>query len=139
MPEASQVLPKPSPHFCQEAKLESGAVKQESHPSQLAGAETGAGGRIRDTHATGMGSIMGASTAGYCVGNLLVEGYDAPWEDASERYPDSLAPPLQVLELFELCKDCPHNLSMLCLYFPCISGFLSCRLVCASVKMQWSK
>lgn len=34
------------------------------------GAETGAGGRIRDTHATGTGSIMGAATAGYCVGNL---------------------------------------------------------------------
>ena len=39
---------------------------------------------------------MGASTAGYCVGNLLVEGYEAPWEDSSEPYPESLAPPLQV-------------------------------------------
>lgn len=36
------------------------------------GAETGAGGRIRDTHATGRGSIMAAATAGYCVGNLQV-------------------------------------------------------------------
>lgn len=36
------------------------------------GAETGAGGRIRDTHATGTGSIMGAASAGYCVGNLQV-------------------------------------------------------------------
>lgn len=36
------------------------------------GAETGAGGRIRDTHATGTGSIMGAASAGYCVGNLNV-------------------------------------------------------------------
>ena len=75
----------------------------------LVGAETGAGGRIRDTHATGTGSIMGASTAGYCVGNLLVEGYEAPWEDASEPYPESLAPPLQVgpasrgLSLFKQC------------------------------------
>ena len=38
------------------------------------GAETGAGGRIRDTHATGTGSIMGAATAGYCVGNLRLPG-----------------------------------------------------------------
>ncbi len=38
------------------------------------GAETGAGGRIRDTHATGIGSIMGAATAGYCVGNLHIDG-----------------------------------------------------------------
>jgi phosphoribosylformylglycinamidine (FGAM) synthase-like enzyme len=36
------------------------------------GAETGAGGRIRDTHATGIGSLVGAATAGYCVGNLQV-------------------------------------------------------------------
>jgi len=36
------------------------------------GAETGAGGRIRDTHATGIGSLIGAATAGYCVGNLQV-------------------------------------------------------------------
>jgi phosphoribosylformylglycinamidine synthase len=38
------------------------------------GAETGAGGRIRDTHATGTGSIMGVATAGYCVGNLHMDG-----------------------------------------------------------------
>lgn len=38
------------------------------------GAETGAGGRIRDTHATGIGSIMGAATAGYCTGNLQIDG-----------------------------------------------------------------
>jgi phosphoribosylformylglycinamidine synthase len=30
---------------------------------------------MRDTHATGTGSIMGAGTAGYCVGNLLLEGH----------------------------------------------------------------
>lgn len=38
------------------------------------GAETGAGGRIRDTHATGIGSMMGAATAGYCTGNLHIDG-----------------------------------------------------------------
>lgn len=41
------------------------------------GAETGAGGRIRDTHATGIGSIMGAATAGYCTGNLHIDGWAA--------------------------------------------------------------
>ena len=60
------------------------------------GAETGAGGRIRDTHATGTGSIMGVATAGYCVGNLHLEGDKLPCEDGSFEYPDSLAPPLQV-------------------------------------------
>ncbi|KAL9227290.1 hypothetical protein vseg_002996 [Gypsophila vaccaria] len=61
------------------------------------GAETGAGGRIRDTHATGRGSFVVASTAGYCVGNLNMEGSDAPWEDVSFTYPSNLAPPKQIL------------------------------------------
>ncbi|GER34934.1 phosphoribosylformylglycinamidine synthase family protein [Striga asiatica] len=61
------------------------------------GAETGAGGRIRDTHATGRGSFVVASTAGYCVGNLNIEGSYAPWEDPSFLYPSNLASPLQIL------------------------------------------
>ncbi|KAL4565824.1 hypothetical protein LXL04_029930 [Taraxacum kok-saghyz] len=61
------------------------------------GAETGAGGRIRDTHATGRGSFVVASTAGYCVGNLNIEGSYAPWEDTSFEYPSNLASPLQIL------------------------------------------
>ncbi|KAH7548137.1 hypothetical protein JRO89_XS14G0072200 [Xanthoceras sorbifolium] len=61
------------------------------------GAETGAGGRIRDTHATGRGSYVVASTAGYCVGNLNIEGSYAPWEDPSFTYPSNLASPLQIL------------------------------------------
>ncbi|KAI3697421.1 hypothetical protein L6452_30426 [Arctium lappa] len=61
------------------------------------GAETGAGGRIRDTHATGTGSFVVASTAGYCVGNLNIEDSDAPWEDTSFEYPSHLASPLQIL------------------------------------------
>ncbi|KAG5538018.1 hypothetical protein RHGRI_025192 [Rhododendron griersonianum] len=61
------------------------------------GAETGAGGRIRDTHATGRGSFVVASTAGYCVGNLNMEGSYAPWEDPSFSYPSNLASPLQIL------------------------------------------
>lgn len=70
----------------------------------LPGAETGAGGRIRDTHATGRGSFMGVSTAGYCVGNLK---FDQPldpkftqlhnWTPADFLYPKTLASPNQVL------------------------------------------
>eukprot|EP00884_Botryococcus_braunii_P021813 jgi/Botrbrau1/8315/Bobra.0081s0004.1 len=61
------------------------------------GAETGSGGRMRDTHATGTGSIMGAGTAGYCVGNLHLDNYPLPWEDRQFSYPASLASPLQIL------------------------------------------
>ncbi|KAI9078345.1 hypothetical protein K1719_039721 [Acacia pycnantha] len=61
------------------------------------GAETGAGGRIRDTHATGRGSFVQAATAGYCVGNLNIPGSYAQWEDSSFTYPSKLASPLQIL------------------------------------------
>lgn len=61
------------------------------------GAETGAGGRIRDTHATGRGSLVQAATAGYCVGNLRIEGHVQEHEDPSFQYSPNLAPPLQIL------------------------------------------
>jgi len=60
------------------------------------GAETGTGGRIRDVHATGRGSLVIAGTAAYCVGNLLIPGYSMPWEDSSFNYPSNLASPLQI-------------------------------------------
>nr|AOE43235.1 phosphoribosylformylglycinamide synthase [Coremiostelium polycephalum] len=60
------------------------------------GAETGTGGRIRDTHATGRGSIVVAGTVGYCVGNLNIPGYNLPWEDKSFQYPFNLANPLKI-------------------------------------------
>ncbi|MEW6161845.1 MAG: phosphoribosylformylglycinamidine synthase [Nitrospirota bacterium] len=60
------------------------------------GAETGTGGRIRDVHATGMGSLVIAGTAAYCVGNLRIPDYPLPWEDLSFEYPPSLATPLQI-------------------------------------------
>ncbi|MBT8398368.1 MAG: phosphoribosylformylglycinamidine synthase, partial [Gemmatimonadetes bacterium] len=60
------------------------------------GAETGTGGRIRDTHATGRGSLVVAGTAAYCVGNLQIPGYPLPWEDPEFRYPTNLASPLEI-------------------------------------------
>ena len=60
------------------------------------GAETGTGGRIRDVQATGRGALVIAGTAGYCVGNLYVPGYDLPWENPEFQYPDNLASPLQI-------------------------------------------
>ncbi|TAN36808.1 MAG: phosphoribosylformylglycinamidine synthase, partial [Candidatus Methanoperedens sp.] len=60
------------------------------------GAETGTGGRIRDVHATGRGSLVIAGTAAYCVGNLQIPGYPLPWEEPSFEYPPNLASPLQI-------------------------------------------
>jgi len=61
------------------------------------GAETGAGGRMRDTHATGIGSLLTAGTAGYCVGNLRIPDNVAAHEADDFKYPSNLAPPLQIL------------------------------------------
>ncbi|MCL4491003.1 MAG: phosphoribosylformylglycinamidine synthase [Nitrospirae bacterium] len=60
------------------------------------GAETGTGGRIRDVHATGRGSLFIAGTAAYCVGNLQIPDYPLPWEHGSFAYPKNLAAPLQI-------------------------------------------
>ena len=60
------------------------------------GAETGTGGRIRDVQATGRGGLVVAGTAAYCVANLLIPGYDLPWEEKAFSYPSSLASNLAV-------------------------------------------
>ena len=60
------------------------------------GADTGTGGRIRDGKATGRGAEIIAGTAGYCVANLLIPGYDLPWEDKKSQYPLDLASPLAI-------------------------------------------
>jgi len=60
------------------------------------GAETGTGGRIRDVQATGRGGLVVAGTAAYCVANLLIPGYDLPWEDKQVVYLSNLASPLTI-------------------------------------------
>ncbi|SDP29847.1 phosphoribosylformylglycinamidine synthase [Desulforhopalus singaporensis] len=59
------------------------------------GAETGTGGRIRDVQGTGQGGFVIAGTAGYCVGNLNIPGYDLPWEH-NYPCPDNLASALEI-------------------------------------------
>jgi len=69
-------------------------------PSGIApfpGAETGTGGRIRDVEATGRGGLVIAGTAGYCTGNLNIDGYKIPGEDDSFIYPTNMAAPLDIM------------------------------------------
>jgi len=61
------------------------------------GAETGTGGRLRDTHATGTGSLIVAGTAGYMMGNLRLDGKILPHEDTKAVYPSNLASPIDIL------------------------------------------
>ncbi|XP_063883180.1 phosphoribosylformylglycinamidine synthase-like isoform X3 [Scylla paramamosain] len=62
----------------------------------FSGATTGTGGRIRDVQAAGRGGHVVAGTAGYCFGNLLIPGYDLPWEEKDVEYPSNFAPSLEV-------------------------------------------
>jgi len=83
------------------------------------GAETGSGGRIRDGHATGRASLIGAGTAGYCVGNLRIPGWELPWEDESFSYPEKLASPLEIeIEASNGASDYGNKFGE-----PLISGF----------------
>ena len=43
----------------------------------------------------GRGALVVAGISAYCVGNLHLEGYELPWEEAAE-YPANLAPPRQI-------------------------------------------
>ena len=61
------------------------------------GATTGTGGRIRDGHATGRGSLVIAGTAGYCTAALNIPDHSIPGEPAGLAYPFELASPLQIL------------------------------------------
>jgi phosphoribosylformylglycinamidine synthase len=59
------------------------------------GAGTGAGGRIRDVQGTGKGGFVIAGTAGYCVANLHIPGYNLPWE-SNYTCPENLASALEI-------------------------------------------
>ena len=59
------------------------------------GAETGTGGRLRDVQATGRGAFPVAGISAYCMGNLHLEGYPLPWEEAA-AYPPNLAHPRSI-------------------------------------------
>ena len=59
------------------------------------GAETGTGGRIRDVQGTGKGGFVMAGTAGYCVANLHIPGYELSWEN-SYPCPSNLAGALTI-------------------------------------------
>lgn len=61
------------------------------------GAETGAGGRMRDVEAIGRGGLVMAGLAGYCVGDLNMPGHTISGEGSFKNYPQNLANPLSIL------------------------------------------
>jgi phosphoribosylformylglycinamidine synthase len=90
-----------SPRRChRRARATTSIFTAETHnfPSGVApfpGAETGTGGRIRDVHATGRGSLVVAGHRRLLRRQPADPGYELPWEDPF-RYPPNLASPLEI-------------------------------------------
>jgi phosphoribosylformylglycinamidine synthase len=102
------------------------------------GAETGAGGRIRDGQSTGQGSLVVAAIAGYACGNLQIPGYDLPWETKEFAYPSNMASPLQII------IDCSNGASDYGNKFgePLICGFtrtMGQRVAATQERFEWVK
>jgi phosphoribosylformylglycinamidine synthase len=74
-------------------------VETHNHPtaiSPFAGASTGSGGEIRDEGATGVGAKPKAGLAGFSVSNLLIPGFEQPWEHSVGK-PDRIASALDIM------------------------------------------
>ena len=74
-------------------------VETHNHPTAVSpypGAATGSGGEIRDEGSVGRGSKPKAGLAGFTVSNLLIPGYEQPWESDFGR-PSHIASPLEIM------------------------------------------
>lgn len=74
-------------------------VETHNHPTAIApfpGAATGTGGEIRDEGATGRGARSKMGMAGYNVSNLMISGYEQPWEKSIGK-PANIADPLAIM------------------------------------------
>ncbi|KAH9484747.1 Phosphoribosylformylglycinamidine synthase [Psilocybe cubensis] len=74
-------------------------VETHNHPTAVSpypGAATGSGGEIRDEGAVGRGSKPKAGLAGFTVSNLLIPGFEQPWETDFGR-PTHIASALDIM------------------------------------------
>ncbi|KAI0645991.1 phosphoribosylformylglycinamidin [Trametes meyenii] len=74
-------------------------VETHNHPTAVSpypGAATGSGGEIRDEGAVGRGSKPKAGLSGFTVSNLLIPGFEQPWE-ANFGRPAHIASALDIM------------------------------------------
>jgi phosphoribosylformylglycinamidine synthase len=74
-------------------------VETHNHPTAISpfpGASTGSGGEIRDEGATGLGAKPKAGLAGFSVSNLLIPGFEQPWERSFGK-PERIASALDIM------------------------------------------
>ena len=80
-------------HATNTAETHNGPTEIGAYP----GAATGPGGEIRDGMSVGRGGIVLAGGVGICVANLLIPGYELPWETSGSLPRPGLPGSLTVL------------------------------------------
>ncbi len=74
-------------------------VETHNHPTAISpfpGAATGSGGEIRDEGATGRGAKPKAGLVGFSVSNLVIPGFEQPWENPVSK-PNRIASALDIM------------------------------------------
>jgi len=75
-------------------------VETHNHPTAVSpfpGAATGSGGEIRDEGAVGRGSRPKAGLSGFTVSDLLIPGFERPWELKDVGKPSHIASSLDIM------------------------------------------
>ncbi|KAF2743550.1 phosphoribosylformylglycinamidine synthase [Sporormia fimetaria CBS 119925] len=75
-------------------------VETHNHPTAVSpfpGAATGSGGEIRDEGAVGRGSKPKTGLAGFTVSDLLIPGFERPWEMKDVGKPSHIASSLDIM------------------------------------------
>ncbi len=96
-------------------------VETHNHPTAISpfpGASTGSGGEIRDEGATGLGAKPKAGLVGFSVSNLLIPGFEQPWER-------TLGKPDRIVSSLEVMLEGPIGAAAFNNEFgrPCIAGY----------------
>ncbi|KAI0686752.1 phosphoribosylformylglycinamidin [Cytidiella melzeri] len=104
-------------------------VETHNHPTAVSpypGAATGSGGEIRDEGAVGRGSKPKAGLAGFTVSNLLIPGFEQPWETDFGR-------PEHISSAFDIMIEGPLGASAFNNEFgrPALAGYF--RTFCETV------
>ncbi|KAL8688623.1 MAG: hypothetical protein Q9218_005515 [Villophora microphyllina] len=102
-------------------------VETHNHPTAVSpfpGAATGSGGEIRDEGSVGRGSRPKAGLCGFSVSDLLIPGFEQPWEIDVGK-PDHIA------SSFDIMMDAPLGSSAFNNEFgrPCLAGYFRTMLV----------
>jgi phosphoribosylformylglycinamidine synthase len=114
-------------------------VETHNHPTTISadpGAGTGLGGNIRDIQGVGCGGTVLGALAIYNVANLLVDGYNLPWEKEYAPHPSRFQTPREIIvEASNGASDYGNKFGV-----PLTTGSCtSFELICGSDHYGWKK